>query len=71
MLLYNFVIDRTVAFSLFHVVADGKKSPPYVDPNTAPGYEQNQTSFQPPPVIIPHASLPKGNIWNKNEIKNF
>jgi len=55
---------------LFHVVIDDKQSPPYVDANTATGYEQNQISFQPPPVI-PHASFPKGNICNKNEIKDF
>ncbi len=70
MFLQNFVIDRTITFSLFHVVIDDKQSPPYVDPNTATGYEQNQISFQPPPVI-PHATLPKGNICNKNEIKDF
>jgi len=40
-----------------------KQSPPYVDPNTAAGHEQNQISFQPPPVI-PHGSFPRDEEQN-------
>jgi hypothetical protein len=51
--------NQTIKFSPFHAVLDGKQSPPYVDPNTTPGYDQHPISFQPPPVT-PHASFPKG-----------
>lgn len=45
---------------LSFTVAGDEQMPPYVDPNTVPGYGPSQTPFQPPPVI-PHASFPKGN----------
>lgn len=35
-----------------------KQTPPFVDPNTTHGFDQNQMAFQPPPVV-PLASFPK------------
>jgi hypothetical protein len=37
--------------SFFGHILDDKHPPPYVDSNTPGGYAQNQTTFQPPPII--------------------
>jgi hypothetical protein len=59
-----FDVNHRIKFALFSAILDGKQSPPYVDPNTATGYDQNQIPFQ-PPIVVPAASFPKGNIFNE------
>ncbi|CAF1222885.1 unnamed protein product [Adineta ricciae] len=38
-----------------------KQTPPYVDPNIAAGYEQNQVSLQPPPPVESQDEFPKND----------
>ena len=63
MLHFVFSCKTDICFSLksnllFHILAD-RQPPPYVTSRAATDYEQNRTSFQPPPPL-PRAPYPTG-----------
>ena len=53
------MIEEHAHTFVFNIFLAAKQTPPYVDPNIAAGYEQNQMSSQPPPPVEPRDEFPK------------